>query len=491
MTNPRRDHYAYILVCGSLVISLILFCLGTTTADMDLWGYLAFGRLFWEQGRFPYVDVFSYVPTLKPWVYHEWLTGVLFCPLYESLGGPGLQAFKYAIGLATFGLIFSTARRLGGSAPAAGIALAMIAWPFGFSFAPVRAQVFTYFFFALTLYVLENYRIQRRRYTFLPLGFLFALWANLHGGFVAGLGLIALYGLGEAFSHRDFLPYTACLGLALLATLINPYGWHYWDYLVKALTMPRPELNEWASIYQAIGHGTFSPMELTYMFSITLFSLLVIWRDRRNDLTILLILGVTFGLSIKHIRHLPFFLIALGVYLPRALNNYEDYFRVGIPSGLDPRHRALIMASLMGVSLLSLLVFIRQAPFCMKLPEQPRTVSDTKFYPIDAIDYLKAHNLSGKLLVFFDWGAYALWNLYPDFRVAIDGRYETVYPQAVRREYFDFLGARGNWRQFLNRFPPDFILLPANLEIAALLQKDRQWKAIYAEKGCILFQTTP
>jgi len=49
-----------------LMITVILYSLSTTTADPDLWGYLAFGRLFWGQGGFPYLDVFAYVPTLKP-----------------------------------------------------------------------------------------------------------------------------------------------------------------------------------------------------------------------------------------------------------------------------------------------------------------------------------------------------------------------------------------------------------------------------------------
>ena len=72
-----------------LFILVSIHFLNTTVADLDLWGYLAFGRLFWGQGPFPYLDVFAYVPTLKPWIYHEWLTGVLFYPLYRVLGAPG------------------------------------------------------------------------------------------------------------------------------------------------------------------------------------------------------------------------------------------------------------------------------------------------------------------------------------------------------------------------------------------------------------------
>ncbi|MGA9753533.1 MAG: hypothetical protein WBV23_00165 [Desulfobaccales bacterium] len=491
MTNARPNLSVYSWVCGFLVISLILYRLGTTTADSDLWGYLAFGRLFWEQRRFPYEDVFSYVPTLTPWVYHEWLTGVLFYPLYKNLGGPGLQAFKYAMGLATFWLIYAAARRREVSALAAGLLLAMLAGGFRTGFSPVRAQVFTYFFFALTLFVLENYRINRGRHTFLLFGLIFAAWANLHGGFVAGLGLIGLYALGEALARRHFRPYVVCLGLAVLVTLINPYGWRYWTYLVNALAMPRPEITEWASVYQAFRQGTYGLIDLGYVLCFALFSLLVIRREAPKDLTSLIILGVTFVISVKNIRNLPFFLLASGVYLPRACKYFEEDLRVRFPAGLAPGFCSLLMAFLLVTSLFLVAGFLRLSPFSLKLPEAPQTATDSQFYPVDAIRYLQDNQLSGNLLVYFDWGEYALWNLYPHCRVAIDGRYETVYPHAVCQEYFDFIKARGNWRQFLHRFPPDFILLPANIEIAALLKKESGWKVIYSGKGCILFQNNP
>jgi len=205
-----------------LLITVSLYCLSTTTADPDLWGYLAFGRLFWGQGQFPYLDIFAYVPTLKPWVYHEWLTGVLFYPLYRILGAPGLQVLKYAFGLGTAGVIYLTARRRGAdSLPTALILFfALLAMSVGYS--AVRAQVFTYFFFALFLYLLESARLSgnwRRLWLLVPIQI---VWCNLHGGFLAGLGLIFLYALGEALSRRPFRPYLGWFLLAGLAKLINP-----------------------------------------------------------------------------------------------------------------------------------------------------------------------------------------------------------------------------------------------------------------------------
>ena len=78
------------------------------------------------------------------------------------------------------------------------------------------------------------------------------LWTNLHGGFVAGLILIAAYtagGLMEAlleparetrqatFSKR-VRPFFLCGVLCTLATLVNPYFIGLHEHIVKYLLDP-------------------------------------------------------------------------------------------------------------------------------------------------------------------------------------------------------------------------------------------------------------
>jgi hypothetical protein len=53
--EDSRDIVALLKVlCGILIILVVLNNLARTMADPDLWGYMAFGRLFWETGQFPY-----------------------------------------------------------------------------------------------------------------------------------------------------------------------------------------------------------------------------------------------------------------------------------------------------------------------------------------------------------------------------------------------------------------------------------------------------
>lgn len=144
------------------------------------------------------------------------------------------------------------------------------------------------------------------------------------------------------------------------------------------------------------------------------------------------------------------------------------------------------------VILLSLTVFagykfLNEDRFALKTPSE-RTQDDKFYYPVGTINYIRNQDLRGNLLIHFDWGEYALWNLYPQCKVALDGRYETVYPHLLTREYFDFLYGREKWRAFLEHYPPDMILVKTPSKIYSLLQKEPDLRQVYADSGSVLFK---
>lgn len=477
-------------IVGLLLLSL-LNSLGSTTADWDLWGYLAFGRLFWESKGFPYQDIFSYVPTRNPWIYHEWLTGVIYYPIYQTLGAPALQLLKYVFGLGTTGLIYLTARKRGADPLSSVLFLwgAQLFLAIGYS--PVRAQVYSYGFYALYLYMLESARLTggyRGLWLLVPIQ---VLWCNLHGGFVAGLGLLALYALGEALSRRPFWPYLLILLLSSLATLINPYGLAYWSYIFQAVTMPRPEIPEWFSFYK-IWKSSLPKEPIIYFLAIMFFSVsLVVWAKWR-EITAGLALAVTMYLALKHIRLVVFFLLLAGAYLPLLLTAYLETMKRSYPSlkavlqGLGWKVPSLVMTLLIvGLGY----KFIGKDPLSLKIPAYPRVeVGGVGYYPVGAVDYIRKQHLAGKVLADFRWGEYVIWTLYPQCRVAFDGRYETVYPKAVADKYFDFLAGRANWRQFLEDYPPDLVLLDTDSRVYPLMLGEAGWRLVYGDSGCALFQ---
>lgn len=484
LLNPKAAAFLLLITGGS-------YCLSTTTADPDLWGYLAFGRLFWGQGQFPYLDVFAYVPTLKPWVYHEWLTGVVFYPLYRTLGSPGLQVLKYALGLATMGTIYLTARRRGADLLPTALILGCSIVGMSIGYSAVRAQVFTYFFFALCLYLLETARLSanwRCLWLLVPIQI---GWCNLHGGFLAGLGLVFLYALGEALSRRPFWPYLGWFVLAGLATLINPYGLQYWSYLAQAVTMPRPEITEWVSLLGGYKQGFVGGQEFYYFLNLIVVAFFLAWWARWREITPALVLLFTVYLAVKHYRHVVFLAITFGAYMPVLLTAYfqELSARPGFMAWIHRLGRRI--PALVVILLICLFAyrFASANPLNLEVPSEPSLVRKAEpYYPVGAIDFIEQRQLSGKLLVHFNWGEYCLWRLYPRCLVAIDGRYETVYPESLHKEYFDFLMARKDWRNFLKHYPPDLILIEIRSRVYGLLSGDPDWRQVYADPGCALFR---
>lgn len=459
-------------------------------ADLDLWGYLAFGRLFWENGRFPYQDVYTYLPTRPLWVYHEWLTGVLYYPLYKWLGGWALQLLRLVVALATVGLLAATARRRGAEFWGITVTLVTASGFLAMGYAPVRAQVFTYFFFALTLYLLELSRLKQRWFLLLWLVPIQIVWCNLHGGFPAGLGLIGLYAAGELLSRRPWWPYAAILVPVTLATLINPYGWHYWTYLAEAITMPRPEITEWASIIGAWRQQIDRIAVVNFTF-VLIFSFFLLYVAGKPEPFPALALAVTLLLGVKHLRHLAFFYMVAAVYLAPHMSRYLEHLRQrpGVQQFLfraanlswQPLRWGLLM-----VAAFLLIQLCRYPCWLLTVPGKPSASGAPNYYPVAAVNWLKQQDLRGNLLTTFNWGEFLLWQLYPDFRVGLDGRYETVYPAAVHRSYMDFIFARPGWEKFLAAYPPDFILLERSARIVKRLEREQGWQKIYEDEICLI-----
>jgi hypothetical protein len=471
--------------------SSVLRLLSLNQADPDLWGYMSFGRLFWQSPRFPYQDVFSYTPVRIPWVYHEWLTGVLFYQLYQAFGAPGLQILKYSLGLGTMGLVYLTARVRGAHPLIAALFIGLILPIARYGYFQVRAQVFTFFFFALFLYTLERARLSGRWRGLVLLPVLLIPWCNLHGGFLAGLGLIALYAAGEFLSRRPYLPFLLVFMLSLLVTLINPYGVAYWEYMARAVTMPRPNITEWASVYRFYQKSGMD-LGLIYLLYLAFIGILGMCQSRWREVSASLSLAATLYLGLKHMRHLFFLLILWGAYFPVCFNVNVKFLQscVGLKKLWDfKRTKILVLACLAVYTLFNTFLFLDRNSFSLELPEKPVSQEDryARFYPVGAVNFMKKQGLSGKILTKFEWGEYLIWELYPPSLVGFDGRYETVYPPEVEENFLEFIDARPQWRQVLEKYPPDLILLDKRMKIAKLIEKELQWRQIYIDAGCVLF----
>jgi hypothetical protein len=468
----RRILLAF-LATSTVAIAVLAFA-EEKIADPDLWGLMAMGRETLAAGWPPLRDPFTYVPTKIPLVYHEWLSGVVFYLVLTWLGSPALKVLAITLGLATVGLAAATARRIGASWLSILIVLIIALPSMRHGYSPIRAQAFTFFFFALFTFLLEQGE-HGRIWPLLLIPGATALWANLHGGFVTGIGVALLY--AASYAPRRQVP-RLLLGICLaatFATLANPYGVHYWQYLHEALLMPRPLVTEWLPV----------PFDFTSRWAfkalLALAVLSVVVAGRRHWPGII-VMAVTATFAILHRRHVPLFAIAAVAFLPHHMSALLDRLVASLRDRVAARPgfvRGLGAVMLGWLTLAATSHLVRLDPWHLQVPAW--------FYPVGAVEFVRLNGLHGNLATPFNWGEYVLWKLYPQVKVSFDGRYETVYRLSTTTDNLNFMASHGDWRRLLREYPTDMVLVDRRSPAVNAMANEPDWMAVYADPISALF----
>lgn len=464
-TRPLPER---ILRLSSLVFlaAVALSMFFSVTSEIDVWGMLATGRFIVENRSFPYQDPFSFTETRHPWIYHEWLTGVVWYVLYKHLSPVSLYLLKGLTGMLIGILLYRRLPRL--TLPLtlfAGIAMGALGR--GFS---LRPQTFTYLLFVVTLSVLETARGSQRPALIYWLVPLMPLWANLHGGFVAGICMILLHGSDRRM--RWHAPTAAALCFA--ATAVNPYGVSYWGYVWRAITRSRPEIAEWQSLWQT------PASEPLLILLLIISSLWVGMNWRRYPPSQLLCLAVSAVMAVQHVRHAPFFAITALFYVPGT--EWQSLGRL-----------RLSRWAVWTISAVFLLVSLRSvvgAVFSYVDLRTGRFLWTQELNEMDfchgAVTFIGANHITGNMVVTFEYGEYCIWKLYPQIRVSIDGRYETVYTERTIADYWRFARGQTGWETHLAG--ASYALLDPATPSAVMMRRLNGWRRIYEDGDAVLFQ---
>jgi hypothetical protein len=197
---------------------------------------------------------------------------------------------------------------------------------------------------------------------------------------------------------------------------------------------------------------------------------------------------------VKHYRHFTLFFIVAGICLPPLLTRLwaTSSFLLQLQSAAARQWRFILPLILTNILFWLFFFgrhFIGRQPLSFTIPELTAASPHILiYYPVGALEYIKRSGLAGNLLTEFAWGEFLLWNLYPRCRVALDGRYETVYPIDVAERYFAFFLNPLQHRQFLHDYPPTLILVKPRRPVAEFLRQEPGWREIYTDTGSVLFQ---
>jgi len=112
-------------------------------------------------------------------------------------------------------------------------------------------------------------------------------------------------------------------------------------------------------------------------------------------------------------------------------------------------------------------------------------------YPQKAIALLRAGDYPRRIFVYYDWGGYAIWKLYPEYRVFVDGRAD-LYGDDLLGQFTTAVQLRTGWREVLDSWKVEAVLVPPACALAQALLLDPNWHAALSDsKAILLLRTQP
>jgi hypothetical protein len=464
------------IVLHALWIATALRLLIPSAVDPDLWGHLVFGKVLLS-GIVERTNSFTYTAPGYPWIDHELFAEGAIAAIYAGLGSYGLVALKVVLGLATLALVRRSALRRSHAPWAAAIATTIVAVIMAPGFM-IRPQLFTFAGLALILDVVAASRYRPRGAVWL-LPLLVAVWINVHGGVLAGIGLAAIGLVAGSWSapaatggrRRELVRAGALIALLAAATLLNVYGAELPWFLVTKVT-PRVPITEWAPVaFTDLSFGLFKATALGLLAWLALTR-----RGRLPETMIVLAAGVA---AFLHQRHIPLFAIAAAPLLAGALVDIAARLR------LRGDQRTCARALSGGVVALTALQIV--LAIAVTARTRAHIEVDPNAYPVQALRFLAQNGIGGRVALPFDWGDFALWSLPAGSTVAVDGRFTAAYPQEVLDEAWRFMRGGPGWNDLLTRYPTDIVVSARAQPASQLLRGDPEWEYVYSDPVSVVF----
>jgi hypothetical protein len=428
----------------------------------DFWWHLKMGQIIVEKSGIPRTDLFSFTAAGKLFVVQNWLAEIFFYGLFR-IGGVPFIVFANSTLLAFVLIpIHCICRKATGSLAASVFSVSLVAICIQSN---VRPQIFSFLLFAIYYWLLVSYCDgKQNRIWCLPVLMIF--WVNLHGAFVLGLALISLILVCEivrAFSaneesklnSRQLCTLGIVLALCAASTLANPSGYRVYNYIGAVVNDPssRQFVSEWQPPVVDTIQGAF-------LFYIPFFILtfVLIGAKNRPTLTELALYGAFSIFGMTATRNSTWFLIIAAPIIARYLSKMEYWGLFRKPkhdSGLfrvqhtPARKESLVLNFAILIGLLAFL-FV-QSPWLQK-----NRLLDPKT-PVEAMEYIDKHSLSGNIFHPQAYGDYLIWRLWPGQKSFFDGRVH-LFDESFVKSYQQIM-MDSHWEELLAKYQIRYLLL--------------------------------
>ena len=483
-----------------LILWLTLLAVGRTQmfGDPGTYWHVRVGQTILTDGQFFRHDPYTFTFHGKHWIPQQW-AGECAMALADRLNGLD----SLLLGAAT--LLAGFYAWLGGRLIRAGLhplpaclllALCLGASSFHFHIRPNLASIV---FFGLTVALLidcERQPSERWRWLWLLLPG-FVVWANVHGGVLAGiatLGLVAVgWLMGWVVAQRG--PLTSWAGAAgllallvgcLLSPLVNPFGLDMLDTWQRIMTSKAlPEL--------ILEHR---PMELTSFEGLVAVGLFAVYLvvlagiKPRQWRVVWLVPAVWFVLSLERVRYAPFFALAAALVIADALP--LSRVRGSLVEQPTPASRAqrLVFAATVCLAL-GLAVLVQQAGWPVPILAAGQVRPDPKIAPLELLPHLRdyLHERGEGRPIFNDanFGGFLLYYV-PAFQIYMDDRCE-LYGDDWLRRYHRFITEQPERIEDSARFYGfELALVQRHSAMERYLQQAPAWRSVAQTEYASLYR---
>lgn len=482
--------------------------------DYDFWWHIATGRYIVTEGHLPGKDPFSFTSTKEEnrnlfperenfLLKQYWLAQIIFYIVFDYIGPTGIIFLRSVILLSTVLIVYWQLQRSGVSF--------YISFVFTFVLFMMttkslgeRPVLFSILFTSIVLFLLEDFK-ERKNKTLFLIAPVMLLWSNMHGGFIIGIIIISVFILCEmlktffkksSLTKREMRIFYIATGLALIASFVNPTGWNaFFIAISPKYDIFLKGIQEYESpFYFYI--NKIRTFDYVYVTMASMFPVILILRNRKIELTHLLLLSGFFIMSLKATRYGIFYAVVGSMIMGKEFNGLtneiikkrvsEEYYKK-IEYGLAIA--ALISASLFVVGYSE----VKPLDF---------SIAKFKTTPVAAVNFIERNKIRGNMFNDYGYGGYITWRLYP-LKNFIDTR---SLNRTVMNEYDWVCNARKEvkgikttnkniplWETLLNHYKINFVFIPPMdlygnvFPLALELVENEKWVPIYLDHMGIIF----
>lgn len=477
---PRLLPSPLALFVFAIGVVLVSITIAKGVTDPDYFWHITTGRLIAATGHIPSTDPFSFTWAGRPWTLHEWLSELILYWLVAGLGTGVTTALFGLVAPATVLVLALTLRRLG-----SGMLAIILGCSLGslvlVPFITLRPQALSWLLLAGLVAILMRLDPRRPAWALVLVPY-FLLWANLHGLWVIGLGVVVLYLLFTLFGHTQMssrwpwmLGAAAGCVLAVMATPAGPIGILYPLRYVQPGNWGLANIQEWQSPnFHDAAHWGFLVLVLAIA--------LVGGRRTPGWLTALALVGVALGLV--SIRNEPIAAVFAIPALVMGIDQRAQEQRAR--RSPRPMSRSLIVGR--RVLEMALAVVIAVAGAFTLLPASPlhMVAAPRNPYPSEAVDVLLRMKPDVHVLVEYGWGGYAVSRIYDTGgRVFVDGRND-MYSEQILNDYSTIRDVSGDWIGLTQRYGVEAMLFPTYVTIVKGPAQAAGWCEAYRDTKSVL-----